>query len=369
MGVRAEKIACPGRLSGEMSEYLQELTQGASEWAVIVGLVVVLLAVRAILASRYGDTPGKRARNQAVLIALSLIAVVVIILVVPGPTENTRGNLLGLFGIIASGAIALSSTTFLGNAMAGLMLRSMQHYRPGDYLRCGENFGRVSEQGLFHTEIQTIDRDLTTLPNLYLVTNPVTVVSGGGTIISAEIGLGYDVARQRVEEVLLRAAAESGLEDAFVSVMELQDHAVVYRVAGLLTEVRELISRRSRLRKKILDLVHGDGIEIVSPGFMVIRQGGDAPVVPEVQAAEEPVRAAPPEAILFDKADLAGSVESLRDVLSAIEHEVVTIAQDLKAAPSDEDKWKMARRGRLEAQRDRLTEQLAVAEAELKEKK
>ena len=37
-------------------------------------------------------------------------------------------------------------------------------------------FGRVTERGLFHTEIQTEDRDLVTLPNLYLVTNPVKVV-------------------------------------------------------------------------------------------------------------------------------------------------------------------------------------------------
>ncbi len=334
-----------------------------------VGVVALLFAVRGVLTKYYGDTPGKRARNQALMIALGFVAVIAIILAIPFEDEGTRGNLLALFGIVASGAIALSSTTFLGNAMAGLMLQSMQHYRPGDYLRCGEHFGRVSERGLFHTEIQTQERDLTTLPNLYLVTNPVTVVSGGGTIISAEIGLGYDVPRQRVEELLLEAAQLVELEEAFVSVLELQDHAVVYRIAGLLEDPRDLISRRSRLHKRVLDVVHGAGVEIVSPGFMVVRRGSDDPVVPEAYVTADQLPAEPPEAVLFEKADLAGSVESLRDLLAAVEHEITTLAEEIKSETDEkEQRWKTARRGRLEAQRDRLRERLEEAESALEEK-
>ena len=48
-----------------------------------------------------------------------------------------------------------------------------------------DHFGRVSERGLFHTEIQTQDRDLTMLPNLYLVTHPVTAIRSSGTIVSS----------------------------------------------------------------------------------------------------------------------------------------------------------------------------------------
>lgn len=346
---------------------LQGLRADAPAWLTIALLAFALLGVRWVLAKRFGDTPGQRARNQAIFLVLGLVAVVIVILVIPGIDQNTRGNLLGLFGIVASGTIALSSTTFLGNAMAGLMLRSMQHYRPGDYLRCEGHFGRVSEQGLFHTEIQTQDRDLTTLPNLYLVTNPVTVISRGGTIISAEVGLGYDVPRLRIERLLLEAASETGLEESFVSVMELQDHAVVYRIAGLLSDASELISTRSRLRKRMLDVLHGAEIEIVSPGFVVVRRQGESAVIPEATLLEESAAPAP-EAIFFDKANLAGSVESLRDVLAAIEHEIVTLGQDT-GDTEQEKKWRLARRGRLEGQRDRLQEQLSAAETELEGKR
>ena len=51
----------------------------------------------------------------------------------------------------------------------------------GDFISAGDQFGRVTERGLFHTEIQTETRDLTTVPNLFLVTHPVTTVRSSGT--------------------------------------------------------------------------------------------------------------------------------------------------------------------------------------------
>jgi len=53
-------------------------------------------------------------------------------------------------------------------------------------LRVWDPFGRVSERGFFYTEIQTEDRNLATLPNLYLVTNPITVVHVSGTVANAD---------------------------------------------------------------------------------------------------------------------------------------------------------------------------------------
>lgn len=93
----------------------------------------------------------------------------------------------------------------------------------------GEHFGRVSKRGLFHTEIQTEDRDLITLPNLYLVSHPVTTVRNSGTIISSTVSLGYDVPRGRIEASLLRAAQNAGLQDPFVRIFELGDFSVSYR--------------------------------------------------------------------------------------------------------------------------------------------
>jgi len=60
--------------------------------------------------------------------------------------QSKRAQLLSLLGILLSGAIALSSTTFLGNAMAGLMLRALNNFKAGDFLSVKEEFGRVTER-------------------------------------------------------------------------------------------------------------------------------------------------------------------------------------------------------------------------------
>ena len=46
---------------------------------------------------------------------------------------------------------------FIGNVMAGLMLRAVRNFRTGDFVRVEKHFGRVTERGLLHTEIQTED--------------------------------------------------------------------------------------------------------------------------------------------------------------------------------------------------------------------
>ena len=222
-------------------------------------LSTVLFVTHRILEKRYASRPNFRYRQQLAMLVITALGVIVAILVSP-LSENQEGQLLRLVGILFSGAIALSSTTLLGNALAGLMLRAVRSFRMGDFVHVGDHFGRVSGSGLFHTEIQSAQRDLITLPNLFLVTNPVKVVRESGTIISAEISLGYDVPRAQVEELLLAAANAAKLTDPFVHIVELGDCSVVYRVSGLLSEVKELIRARSRLREEMLDNLHTGGV-------------------------------------------------------------------------------------------------------------
>lgn len=279
-------------------------------------LAVLLWAVHRLLLAR-ADKVGENGvfRRQLIMIVLTGICMVVVIFLLP-VSDNLRTNLLALLGLLFSGVLGLSSTTLVANGMAGFMLRSVRSFHCGDFIRIGDHFGRVTERGLFHIEIQTEDRELTTLPNLYLITNPVTVVRSSGTIISATLSLGYDVGHGQVEPLLLEAAVQGGLEDPFVRIMELGNFSVTYRVSGFLSDVKQLLTARSALNAKVLDLLHGKGIEIVSPNFMNQRQlvpggrilpaGGTAPA-----AAPEEEKISPEE-IIFDKAEEAERMEKLR---------------------------------------------------------
>ncbi|MDJ0767150.1 MAG: mechanosensitive ion channel [Ilumatobacter sp.] len=291
---------------------------------VVVGSLVVWLAARAVIRRKARRDPHANValRNQVATIAVVFVGLVAAIVAMP-ISDSQRGQILALLGIVLSAAIALSATTILGNLIAGMMLRSVRGFRTGDFIRCDSHFGRVSARGLFHTEVQTEDRDLTTLPNMFLVTHPVTTIRTSGTVLSTSVGLGYDVPRHDVEEVLLAAAERAGLEQGFVQITELGDFAVVYRCAGLLTDVKRLITVRSNLNGAVLDGCHEAGIEIVSPAFMNQRQVNGVEFIPRrhfrARADHEVAHEDLPEAMLFDKAEQAESREILLATLAKIE--------------------------------------------------
>lgn len=311
-------------------DYLKPIYALLRDWlpvliTVLVGILVVWGAYR-ILMKRQPPSSGSRISQQLLIAALAGVFLIIVILELP-IADAPRGQLLSLLGILVTAAIALSSTTLLGNAMAGLMLRSIRNFRPGDFIIVDGHRGRVSELGLLRTEIQTEHRNLMTLPNLFLVNNPVTVVRPSGTFISAKVSLGYDVPREKVEKCLVEATEHAGLTDPFVFVLELGDFSITYQAAGFLEEVKYLISAESDLRENMLDSLHRAGIEIVSPTFMNQRQLSlETLFIPKVRHATRPSAAAEenrPEERMFDKADIAEkegkAEEQLKEVLAELE--------------------------------------------------
>ncbi len=323
------------RLPASLEKYIPLLVVMA-----FFGLAVLL--VEWLLTRRASDKSNARLLKQLSMIALSAIGLVWMILLLP-VSEATRGDLLGLLGLVLTGVIAVSSTTFVSNAMAGLMLRSVKSFRHGDFIHAGEHFGRVTERGLFHTEIQTEDRDLVTLPNLYLASSPLTVVRSSGTIISCDLSLGYDVPHHQLEPLFKQAAINAGLKEPFTQVKNLGDFSVSYRVSGYYPEVKHLLSTRSQLRIEILDQLHRAGIEIVSPSFMNQRQfASDEQFIamPKVKNQPEPKKPAP-ESLIFDKADKAEKIHALKKEVQTLSGEMKTLEGALQGA-SDAEQARIA---------------------------
>lgn len=303
--------------------------------ALVVGgvCVVALWSLDWFLLRRHdADIVDSKLLRQLALLAATLVSVLLLVLTLP-VSEETRGGLLSLIGLVVSAVFAMSSTTFVANAMAGLMLRSVGSFRPGDFIRVGESFGRVTERGLFHTEIQTEDRDLTTLPNLHLVSNPLVVVRASGTYVSANVSLGYDVARKEVEGALLEAVAGAELAEGFVYIVDLNDYSVSYKAAGFLDDPKQLLTARSRLRASMLDALHGAGIEILSPAWMAQRpaEAGQAVIpkaAPRSAAPDTKETESRPEDRIFDKAAKAEQVESLRKEVRELEESIEKASED-----------------------------------------
>ncbi|MEL6870602.1 MAG: mechanosensitive ion channel family protein [Pseudomonadota bacterium] len=269
------------------------------------------------LEAMYSDRPDQQFRKQMILVAIVLVAILTIILILP-VSPATRGSLMSLFGIVLSATIALSSTNLVGNIMAGIMLRTVGSFKLGDYIHVGEFFGRVSEMDLLHTEIQTEERDLTTLPNSYLAAHPVRVMRTSGSILSVELSLGYDVSRHTIERLLLEAAKSCELESPFVQIRHLGDYSITYAIAGLLTDVKSLLGKRRALRAATIDVLHANGIEIASPvlastrNFKTNHQFLANEAAPQSNG-DDGGDAVTPDSLVFDKALQAEGLDKLRE--------------------------------------------------------
>lgn len=362
-------------------KYLRPIAEAMRDWlpfsiTLLIAILVVGLTYRTLV-RRETPSSGSVVARQLVVALLAAIFVVWLILLLPIDNEP-RGQLLSLLGILVTAAVALSSTTLLGNAMAGFMLRSMRNFRAGDFIVVEEHRGRVSELGLLRTEIQTERRNLTTLPNLYLVSNPVTVVRASGTFIAATVSLGYDVPRDRVEGCLAEAAESAGLQDPFVFVLELGDFSITYQAAGFLEDVKYLLSAESELRECMLDSLHRAGIEIVSPTFMNQRQLDDRKsFIPEGSRVAKP-KPAPatehrPEERMFDKAELAENEALAEEKLKSVVEEIEKLDED-QDGKADEAAFEArlreleAKRAELEAEVKAHQEQMAQEEDKENEK-
>ncbi len=199
--------------------------------------------------------------------------------------------------------------------------------------------------GFLHVEIQTTDRDLMTLPNLYVVTQPAKVIHATGTIISAEVTLGYDVSRRDAESALLDAAQETGLTDPFVLITKLGDYSVSYQVNGLLGEVKQLLSYRSTLHKKMLDHLHQGGIEIVSPTFMNTRAyPAEKQFIPEHSLGEHvETKAGKAEETIFDIAEDAASLEQMREASSQLSAQIQALEKRLEKSDEGSQRNELAK--------------------------
>ncbi len=282
----------------------------------------------------FAEQPSKRLYRQLIQVALVVALMIVLVLVMPFNVE-TRGQLLSLFGLVLTAVIALSSTTFVSNAMAGVTLKVIGSFHTGDFIRVADHFGRVTTKTLLHTEIQSEDRDTITLPNLFVITNPVKVVDQTGTLISADVTIGYDVDRNRVRDCLLDAAEAAGLTDPFTQILELGNFSVSYRVTGFLSDVSKIVSKRTELRAQMLDSLHTDGIEIMTPSVMDQRPiEPGKPVLPNHENHGHLVGIPPAypsgkaEQLMFDKAELATRIERFRGQITSLEEEIKELEKD-----------------------------------------
>lgn len=272
-------------------------------------------------------------------IATLVIFVGILTFILSIPIDKTlKGQILSFLAIVVSAGIALSSTTVLGNLIAGIMNNSMKRFRNGDLIKIGDLQGRVTKTSIFHIEIQLEDSNFITIPNLYIATNPVKLTRKTDTVISTSVSLGYDIPRTKIEELLKEAALLTGLTDPYVYITNLGDYSVLYKIHGFLEDSSKYFSTSSVLNAKVMDVLHKDNIEIVSPSFMNQRNVMEKVFIPKEIVKSKIVKDdRAPEDLIFDKAIKSEKIEKKRDQLKKLTEQQDLLGEKHKGLKKEED--------------------------------
>jgi len=301
-----------------MEQLINVLKSFIEPSAIILGLVLLLI-FNSWLFKKIKSTKlyGNIIKNS---IATFLVLTGVVVFVLSMPIDKTlKGQVVSFLAIVVSAGIALSSTTVLGNLIAGIMNNSMNRFRNGDLIKIGDFQGRVSKKSIFHIEIQLEDSNFITIPNLYIATNPVKLTRKTDTVISTTVSLGYDIARTIIEESLKEAAISTGLTDPYVYITDLGDYSVTYKIHGFLEDSNKYFSTNSLLNANVMDGLHKKKIEIVSPTFMNQRNSNEKSFIPaETNKKEVSTDKQAPEDLIFDEAIKSENIETKKDRLKEL---------------------------------------------------
>ncbi len=317
-------------------EYISKIFGSFIEPTVVVFILVALLFINSWFFKVIKKTSEDITRGL-VSFLLVLVGAIAFILVLP-IEKDLKGEVLGFLGIIFSAGIALSSTTVLGNLIAGVMNNSMKRFRSGDLIKIGDFHGRVIKKSIFHIEIQLQDSNFITIPNLYIAKNPVKLTRKTNTVISTSVSLGYEISRIKVEKALIEAATAVGLKDPFVYIINLGDFSVTYKIHGFLEDSSKFFSANSLLNAEVMDKLHREKIEIVSPNFMNQRRVENEEFIPKQEVKEtKRITDELPEDKVFDEAFESEKIEIKKDRLKDIDKRQEELKEKLKNTEDEKE--------------------------------
>lgn len=309
----------------------------------------VLMLAHRMLIVRHRDKGSEHLFSRQLWMLLLTIAGLIAITLSLPVGDSTRNQIIGLIGLVISGVFAFASTNIFSNLAAGLLLRVTKPFGVGDFISISGHFGRVSERGLFDTELASDSGELIALPNTLLISSPVHTIPANRALVSATVSLGYDVHHDIIIGLLKEAAEQCELASAFVQVLSLGDFSVNYRISGVLQESKGIVTARSELHRSMLNVLHEAGIEIVSPNFMNQRPLKDGvqfiPVQPRAKKVVEEESDA--ESVLFEKAEVAAQRE---DQIAMLKAEIADLSNFKDAAEGDEKSALKERISGLEAE-------------------
>jgi len=189
---------------------------------------------------------------------------------------------------------SIGSSSVIANMVAGLVITYMRSFKIGDRIKVGDVFGDVVEKTLFVVRVQTVKKEIITVPNSLILSSNVvnysTAAHEQGVILSQNVDVAYDVKWERASKLLIEAALKTKhvLENPrpFVLTQTLGNSSVGYQI-NIYTKRPELQTViYSEMNQNILDIFQQNGIEMINPTYEAARSGEKSTIAPEYTQAQ-----------------------------------------------------------------------------------
>lgn len=184
-------------------------------------------------------------------------------------------------GVFVGLLLSLGSAAAIGNVIGGVVLTYMRPFRVGDRVKISDTEGDVVEKTLLVTRIRTSKNVEITIPNSMVLSSHIinysTSAASPGLILHTTVTIGYDVPWRQVHDLLVSAALSvPGIlrePGPFVLQTGLSDYYPTYELNAYTDQPNRMAVHYARLHEAIQDRFNEAGVEIMSPGYLAVRDG------------------------------------------------------------------------------------------------
>jgi hypothetical protein len=156
-----------------------------------------------------------------------------------------------------------------------------------------------------------------------------------------------------------------------VQIKTLGDFTVNYRIAGVLEDLKTYIASHSQLKRNVLDQLHENNIEIMSPAFIgtrVLNQKEQIIPTKPLQHETSDAKAVSPDNIIFDKAERAELHDDFRKRLADVREKIKLLEQEIADLPQEEDSATLLlKKTKMEARAEQLVKYINKLEDRMSE--
>ena len=216
---------------------------------------------------------------QIIRILVLAFMMIVVFPYLPGSDSPVFKGVSVFMGVL----FTFGSAGALGNIVSGVVLTYMRSFKIGDRVKIGDVSGDVIEKSLLVTRIRTPKNEIISIPNATVMNSHTVNYSSDapekGLIVHAKVTVGYDTPWTLVHTLLVRAALATSLLESdpppFVLQTALDDFHVSYEINAYTRHPNRQSAIYSDLYKNVLDSFKEAGVDVMSPHFYVVKNGGD----------------------------------------------------------------------------------------------